>query len=64
VQVHGAAQLDQPCNLLLVVFASKNLLAQAADFIFHSTGHGALRLERLALLAYISRSICDLQRFV
>jgi hypothetical protein len=73
VQVYGAAKLDQPFDLLLVVGllairclivpSGKNLLAQAADFIFHSTGHGALGLETSAPLVYISRSIYGLQRF-
>jgi hypothetical protein len=74
VQVYGAAKLDQPFDLLLVILclmillrvlpSGENLLAQAADFIFHSTGHATLDLETSAPLVYISRSICGLQRFV
>jgi hypothetical protein len=74
VQVYGAAKLDQRFDLLLVILclmillrvlpSGENLLAQAADFIFHSMGHGTLDLETSAPLVYMSRSICGLQRFV
>jgi hypothetical protein len=74
VQVYGAAKLDQSFDLLLVVVllvirwrvvpSGKNLLAQATDFIFHSTGHGGLHFETSAPLVYIARPICGLQRFV